>query len=280
MVAQTIRLATGRNYYTEVIRKLLTAAGKINAPKQKKYNVMWDIHWAFNHVFQHFKAPSKYIEHIEQFIVVFRLLSGWRSADLGGITREGSFKVSNEGVYVRNWNSKVKKRRWSQYSFFPKITDPRYATFCIPSRLQGIMNASKGFAFDKIEVDGGWQTPLFCKAIPDDISGSHEPLSISTIKQKFKHLLLDSLCMKKGTSLSDQGYGPHSARHANASALLALGVSAKEAAEHQQTSEQSLTSTYAVQVITDWDLRPAEVQKQSHIVSKLLTPFMQWHENN
>jgi len=267
IVAQTIRLATGKNHYGELTQKFLKAAGKINTPKGKKYQTIWDINWGLNFVFKMFSKPKKYIEHVAQFIVVFRLLSGWRSSDLLGITRTNSIKKVEEGYFIRNWGTKTRQNSWSNYSFFPRIKNKNYTTFCIPSRIEALLKASDDFKFELLKIDNEWCAPLLSQAVPDKHTGLYHALAGNTIKQKVQRLFLDKNVNPSdhGKSLWDQGFRPHSLRHANASALRSLGVSAKDAATHQQTSEQSLENTYTTQVISDWDF-PKEVLEKDNCV--------------
>jgi len=279
IVAQAIRLMCGKNHYGEITQKFLKAAGKINTPKKKKYSEMWDIHYAFNWVFEHFKPPSKYKDHVAQFIVVFRLLSGWRSSDLLGITRTDSIKKHDSGYYIRNWGTKTRQNSWSGFTFFPRMKHKSYQVFCIPSRIDALLEVSKNFEVEKIIVNNVWQSPMLTQATPDKDSGRYCALASSTIKQKVSDTFLKLVVMPtaKGKSLWQQDFRPHSLRHANASALRMMGVTAKEAAEHQQTSELSLQNTYTVQVLTDWEIPAKRVKEEVSLVRKLLLPFAHYH---
>ena len=226
IVAQTIRLATGKNHYGELTRKFMKAAGNVNTPKGKKYKTMWDIHWGFNFVFKTFEKPSDYLTHVAQFIVVFRLLSGWRTADLLGINRTDSLRKTEQGYYVRNWNTKTRKNSWSGFSFFPRIKHENYRVFCIPSRIDALLEVSKDFKLEQLEMDGKWVSPLLSQATPDKHTELYHALAGGTIKQKVRDFFLQPLVMMNagGKSLWEQGFRPHSLRHANASALIALKV--------------------------------------------------------
>ena len=280
VVAQAIRLATGKQHFSELNKKLITAAGKFNKPKSRKYNVMWDLHDGFNYVFTMFDTPRTYKQHVEQFIVVFRLMSGWRSADLAGIFRSNSIERKEDGYFIRNFSSKTRKGKWSEYSFFPRISNKTYKTFCVPSRIDAILKASKNFDVVTVWAGDKWNTPLLTQAIPSD-DGKYSQLSVSSIKQKVRDTFLDVWVPDTTSvkSLHGRGYGPHSLRHANASAMKPLGISYADAARHQQTSQQSLEGTYVTQVLSDWEIPLDCVSKHDSIVKKLLIPFVHYHSN-
>ncbi len=187
--------------------------------------------------------------------------------------------MTEEGYYVRNWNTKTRKNSWSGFSFFPRIKHKDYRVFCIPSRIDALLEASKDFQLEQLQMDGKWVSPLLSQATPDKHTRLYHELAAATIKQKVRDYFLEPLVMMNagGKSLWEQGFRPHSLRHANASALIALKVSAKDAAAHQQTSEQSLEKTYTVQVLSEWEIPTDLVMKETSLVKKLLLPFINWH---
>ncbi len=145
--------------------------------------------------------------------------------------------------------------------------------------IEAILAASRNFDIAEANADDGWRKPLLTQAVPN-VTGMHDPLAPSSIKQKVRDKFLDQLVLNQNRkSLHEEGYGPHSLRHANASALIALRVSAKEAAKHQQTSVQSLENTYVTQMISEWEIPHEIVDEQPSIVKKLLIPFVFFHSS-
>ena len=104
------------------------------------------------------------------------------------------------------------------------------------------------------------ESPLFVSARLDRASSLHQPWKHTTINIKAGDLFLKQVTYQGDDSLHACGFGAHSFRHAHASALLAMGVSADKAAAHQQTSAGSLTSTYNLPVRQEWELPMACIE--------------------
>ena len=71
-------------------------------------------------------------------------------------------------------------------------------------------------------------------------------------------------------------YTGHSARHAVASALRDMQVSAAAVAAHVQVKEATLESSYYTAVVRHWEIPQDCVAKQVHLAAKLAVPYVHY----
>ena len=66
--------------------KLVKAAGKINKPKGKAVTSVWDIPYLHQYINEPADGDSGLRDVVENTILVVRAVTGWRSADLVGLS--------------------------------------------------------------------------------------------------------------------------------------------------------------------------------------------------
>lgn len=273
VVSSTAALARGEG----VASLMPKAAAKINKPAGVKYSEIFEIWYIFEYLHQDYTPPTTFLQAQEEFLILLRAATGFRSDDCVGISREsGVRKVTSssfDGYQFRFWDSKARQRSWSGWTSIPRLPR-RFESICVCHRLDTLLEMSATFPTDKIQVAGRDETPLFIWANADKTSGSHKPWKVGTLKNKVKSIFLDNVQYTSTETLSQAGFTAHSFRHANASALRALGVSRETAAQHQQTSVASMEQTYVRPLRGDWSIPLPCVATFNHVYHKLVAPFV------
>ena len=266
--------------------KMQQAAGKINNPKQKAYQLIWDVSYLHQYVHESpVPGHSNVIGYIERAILLVRGLTGWRSADLLGLYAEHSFNFVDDhrvtkahGVYVSVFNTKAKKHRWSAPVFFPRLYT-NYASLCLYRLFrdfQVFIDTLDVHQEEIVDKKGNkvLATPLFiCQ------KGSRKKfkqMAEGTVRNYFKRAFLDNV-----TDQADQKYGDafaaHSSRHAVASALAEMGTSALSISSLTLNSAATLEQTYIMPVQRTWQIPRSCAMAQENLLARLLTPYVHWH---
>jgi len=256
---------------------LTKAAGKLNKPKGPKYKEIWDLSYVFQLIAQP-PSPTTAADRLEELVVLFKAYTGWRAVDLAGITRSSAIRFESDGVHLRFFNSKVTKGCWSAWTFIPRLS-VEWQTICLYHRLRQFLDLSDEWPITTMEVvdvqrNKVQEPALFVSARVSSSSGMHEQWKHTTINIKAGNLFLKQVTFQGNLSLFACGFGAHSFRHAHASALISMGVSAEKVAAHQQTSVSSMMSTYNLPVRQEWDLPAACIAAASHLGHKLAIPFV------
>ena len=188
---------------------------------------------------------------------------------MAGISVESGIRKKDDGYQLRFYDGKVKKRKWSNWTFFPRLPK-KFRKTCVVFRLEALLDLTRDLQIEKLLFAGALETPLFVSGKPKS-SGISYAIKENTIATKAKKEFLDNFLYPEEPA--SKVFGAHSFRHAHASALFDSGVSLKNIALHQQTSSESVEKTYVMQVRRDWIIPQKCVDNVTHIGHKLLVPY-------
>ena len=267
VVSSTIELVTGVCLgKSKLAIKSMEAAKSMNRPKQTRVSLIFDLTPVIKSLeplpdeddrLKDFKQST------ERMIQLFKVFFGWRSDDLKGATVTWGVRFTENGVYLRFFDAKNRKNKWSAWVFAPQLIND-FAHLCIPSAVRRVQNLADGLSAVKITVrdtnnNEAEDFPLFAwyNAKEEQLW----PLEGTTIGNKTKPLL-------------PQGFTPHQFRHAVASQLVDMGVPHKLVAEHLQIEEKTVQKTYATKVERTVAIPTQCVQNASDLVHKLLVPYI------
>ena len=154
--------------------------------------------------------------------------------------------------------------------------DTQFKSLCLVFLIETILERSNRFPFVMLSVknDKGEDiedVSLFTSEAKKDQA---VPLKATTINTKVTQGFFSQIRIPEfsDTETLNKIFGPHSTRHAVASALNEQNVPLERIANHLQTTTESLQSSYLVPVHKKWKI-PKCVEKAEHIVHKLLIPF-------
>ena len=273
IIQQVLRMVGTDSAYKEIDKFLIDSAGKINKPKGAKYTEIWDVSYGIEFNMKRLVKSDSILNAVVALIVVLKCLSGWRSADLTGISVEDGVRKVEGGYQLRFYDGKVSKKKWSRWTFFPRLSKA-YRKTCVVYRLEALLKLTRVFPIKKKLFGGALQTPLFLSGKPNS-AGELYAIKENTIANKAKGEFLANFLVENDTPLS-KFYGAHSFRHANASALFDSGVAPNVIAAHQQTSAESAVETYIMQVRRDWKIPKHCVANLDSLVEVLLAPYVHW----
>lgn len=283
VVGQTMELVNGENPSTSIlVRKLATSAGKVNKAKVSKCTTgVWDVSSVFDyfHDISHVTTSLKFL--IDKIICVGRSVLGWRSSDFNGVYRELGMTRTADGINMRFFDGKKGKNKWSGYTFIPRLAD-RWKNLCIARMVDLLIHQTKDLNLVQVDIKDSKgvatkDTPLLISVVPDKASGIYGPVKDSTVASKFKCALFDHVKDTEDGIPWSRKWDPHSVRNAVASLLSDMDVPVEKIAKHLQTSAPSLSRTYITVVHRNVPLPPSSCfTKQSHLVAKLLVPFVHY----
>jgi integrase len=262
--------------------KMGMAAAKLNRPKQKSNEEIWELHYVFDYC----NRPLLELKQMDlkqatqHAIVLLKANTGWRSADLAAITVDcGLFELEDgKGYRVRAWNTKTFKNKWTPWVQLHRLYSP-YAAFCPCAAIENM----RGLQTLPIDPDSLIHVrnqdnktmpdaPLFC--FQSAKGKLRKPLQHSTIANYFRDYFLVNVTGKHGCSL-DKYYKSHSSRHAVATMLHAMGVSFTDISRLTLNSANTLESKYFRRLeSTDWDLQLNCCNKVQNLSAKLLVPIV------
>jgi hypothetical protein len=275
-------------YDTEArLHKMSQAASKINNPKSRAYQMIWDI--PYLHQFVHelpVPAHKNTIAYMERAIMVIRGLTGWRSADLLGLFAHHSMNFVDDprvsathGVHVSLFDTKSTKNKWTAPVFFPRLHDD-YASLCVYRLMRDIQivvddrNVAKIKILERGSSKSALATPLMiCQ---NGSRAKFKQMSGGTVRNYFGRAFLDNV-QDGDKGKYSASYAAHSCRHAAASALAEMGNIAVSISRLTLNSPAALEQSYIMPVERTWDIPQACVDKQKYLCVKLLVPYVHWH---
>ena len=268
-----------------VADKLSKSAAKINAPKGRGYQQIWDLPYLHQYYDDVEMKDLDYTRLVENVIMKIKASTGWRSDDLCGLYLDHSFRWVEGGVYVRVFNAKARQNAWSPPVFLPALHE-RFRRLCVPTAIRELMERvrpAQGRSHIRTHIlsPGGERVqaiPLFCKmrqlkTSPPSLEFA--PFASATIGNYFSRAFLENI-NDGGMSYAERGFKAHSSRHAVASALSDMGVQAASIASLTLNSAATLQSTYILPVDRTWEIPKACVDAQKHLAAKLLVPLVHW----
>jgi hypothetical protein len=114
-----------------VLKKVGVAAGKLNRPKTKKHQVIFDLSYVW-HLFDESENGLPFTTSVynqfqltQRTICLVKGITGWRAADLAGIWLPTSLRWTATGVFVQNYDTKSRQKVWSPPVFIPALA-PEY----------------------------------------------------------------------------------------------------------------------------------------------------------
>ena len=274
-----------------ICAKLSKAAAKINKPKARGKALIWDLPYLHEYIFAPDQREEKLRFIIEDTILVLRASTGWRSGDLAGLYDVGcefvddpSIRVQH-GVNVRLWDTKARKGAWTPSVFLPKLA-PDWKKLCAYSALKTLIAAlqdrdwptsplpAPGQASAKVDAR---RLMVYEPSKTQQKAGNTAllPLGESTIGTYFKKAFLENMRGDDGEPYANT-FGPHSARHAVASALADMAVPSSVISGLTLNSATTLDKTYICQVTRNWTLPLDCIKAQGLLPVKLLLPFVHY----
>ena len=276
VVGSTLALMNPGAHFTSslVASRLTKTAAKVNGPKQKKYESVYDISYLFQYIAE-MDEPDDFKSLTERVILLMKCLTGWRADDLVGVMVDGGVRRNQLGVHLRSWNTKKRKQAWTTWTFIPK-KPAEYESICLVNFLDKLLgyHRKENFVAKRVQVDEGrTDVPLFVSAT----KGERKPLSAATIRTKFQKELLANV--RDGAAVDapslDVAYKQHSSRHAVASFLAMMRVPDEAIASHMCTTAESIQKTYIVGLHQDW-LVPECVRWTNDLATKLVIPYVHY----
>ena len=273
VVGSTLALMNPGLQFTSslVASRLTKAAAKVNGSKQRKYNNVFDISYLFQYIAE-LDGPDTFKSLTERVILLMKCLTGWRAADVAGVTIKYGIRRVEHGVYLRSWDSKKKKQAWTSWTFVAE-RPATYWKICLVHFLDVLLEEHKKFTAESVKVDAGEDVPLFVSAG----KGLRKPLVASTVSTKFDKELLANL--KDGDAADapslSKVYGQHASRHAVASYLAMMKVPPVDIARHMATTAESVSKSYIVEVHRDWEI-PACINLTNDLSTKLVLPYIHY----
>ena len=276
VVSSTMKIVTGVDLGGQKIAQMMSvSAARQNRPKSSKYSSIFDLCYVFENFFIE-EIPSSYKDLTQHTIIVAKAVLGWRGDDLSGVTRNQGIKMIEGGMNIRFFDGKINKKRWSGWTFVPKLRDEQFKSLCLVTLVETIFEKSNNFPFEPISVqnDKGEDIEDVALFTSEAKKGNAIPLRSTTINTKVMQGFFSQISLGEfsKTETLDKHFSAHAMRHAVASALAKQNVPIEKVANHLQTTTQSLQQTYVLPVQTKWKI-PKCVDDAEHLVHKLLIPF-------
>lgn len=259
--------------------QLTKAAAKIGKPKSNGLGEIWDLPCLHAYLWKTKIDDLDFKGLTENVVLKLKGYTGWRSDDLTGLYVTNSFnwvgasENSPPGVYIKHFDPKAKKGKWSASVYIPRLSD-KYQTLCLYRALKLLCSRLSGCSVpltsDIVDSQGASckDQPLLCWMK----NKQPQPLASSTVANYFKKAFLEKVTGPKG-KLSES-FNPHSSRNAVASALHDMGVPTAQIAALTQNTAATLDSTYIRLVLREWDLPLDCIRAQPRLCAKLLLPFV------
>ncbi len=173
--------------WSEIDKFLVDSAGKQNKPKGPRYTEMWDLSYCIEFNLKRLCPSDTVMNAVVALIVVLKCMSGWRSADLAGISVESGIRKKDDGYQLRFYDGKVKKRKWSNWTFFPRLPK-KFRNTCVVFRLEALLDLTHDLQIEKCFFAGVLETPLFVSGKPKS-SGISYAIKENTIATKAKKII-------------------------------------------------------------------------------------------
>lgn len=270
--------------------RLQKAAAKLNGAKGSDISqYIWDVQYIWQMVEdQDIDEIGSLRDLTINAVLKLKGTLGWRGADLKGLYfGEGlSFREEHSstrsGIWVRHWDAKTRKAKWSEAVFFPKLSK-KFKNFCVVRVIQAMEALLKAEGVNAVQLPHSTKCgiPFFVAQVYGKHQGKKRTKSLGemqadTINAYFRDNFLAAVFDDDGKSKLAATWGPHSARHAVDSALLDYGVPIAQLVPHVGHSEATITSTYKKIVRRHWDLPQECLDRQTFLTAKLLIPHVHW----